>query len=62
VTTELWTAAAVGIVAGWLLKMAWEWLLDWLHDAAADAGDMLRDVLALAGIVAVVYAVYQAST
>ncbi len=61
-TTAMWVCVLVGVTVGWLLNMAWDAFLDWLHNATADAGDWMRDGLALLGVLAVAFLVYHWAT
>jgi hypothetical protein len=62
VTGMTWMVLAAGVVAGWVLCRLWDAFLEWLYDTADAGASTLRDLLALAGVCAVVYGIYQATT
>lgn len=52
-TTPMIVMLIVGLVAGWLLHMVWDYLLDWMYDVSGAASSLLWDVCAIIGVVVV---------
>lgn len=52
-STQLVVVLVAGIVAGWVLHMIWDVVLDWLYDTTGFVGSIMYDVCAVIGVLAV---------